>query len=145
MTQEKGVSLLEVLLAITISSIVLVSFFSFFIQSSNYSDKNNDKLQAINISRKALEEFLQNSSSGRFSASCPGSDSDLSDLQGKFDQCHEYTSTLDGNSIIKKVYIVELTPSQVESHQLNLKPILSRVMYDQNKHVDTYNYEKVGG
>jgi prepilin-type N-terminal cleavage/methylation domain-containing protein len=58
--QENGVTLLEVLLAMAILSIVLISFMSMFPQMGMMNKHNEDKTQAINTAKDILFEW-QNS------------------------------------------------------------------------------------
>jgi len=58
---EKGVTLLEILISITIFSIILVSIMKFFPQITFTNKLNADKTQAINTARQILIEW-QNSS-----------------------------------------------------------------------------------
>jgi prepilin-type N-terminal cleavage/methylation domain-containing protein len=54
---EHGFTLLEVLLSITILGIILLSFFQFFGQSMIFSNKNEAKLQAVNVARQVMNEL----------------------------------------------------------------------------------------
>lgn len=60
MDNEKGFTLLEVLLSITILTIVLTTFFQFFSQSMLFSSRNEEKQQAINIVRQLMNELQEN-------------------------------------------------------------------------------------
>ncbi len=51
---ERGFTLLEVLLSITILGIVIISFLSFFNQAYSYTKKNEDKTVGINVARNVL-------------------------------------------------------------------------------------------
>ncbi|WP_157796248.1 prepilin-type N-terminal cleavage/methylation domain-containing protein [Bacillus xiapuensis] len=53
-TCEKGVTLLELLLALTILSIVLLSFTRFFFQAGTYNQSNQSKTVATNVARNVL-------------------------------------------------------------------------------------------
>ena len=56
---DSGFTLLEVLLSIAILGIILLSFFHFFGQSLTFSNKNEAKLQAVNIARQAMNELQE--------------------------------------------------------------------------------------
>ncbi|WHZ01907.1 prepilin-type N-terminal cleavage/methylation domain-containing protein [Neobacillus sp. YX16] len=58
--EEKGLTLLEVLLAISILSIIFISFLSFFPQMGFINKENENKAQAINTAKEVLLEW-QNS------------------------------------------------------------------------------------
>lgn len=51
---EKGVTLVELLLAITILSVVLLTFTRFFYQAGTYNLSNQNKTVALNVARNAM-------------------------------------------------------------------------------------------
>jgi prepilin-type N-terminal cleavage/methylation domain-containing protein len=51
---EKGVTLLEVLISMAILSIILISFMNFFPQMGFINKQNEDKVQAINLAKDIL-------------------------------------------------------------------------------------------
>lgn len=51
---DRGFTLLEVLLSITILSIVIISFLAFFNQAYSYTKQNEDKTVFINVARNVL-------------------------------------------------------------------------------------------
>jgi prepilin-type N-terminal cleavage/methylation domain-containing protein len=57
--QENGVTLLEVLLALAILSIVLISFMSMFPQMGMMNKHNEDKTQAINLAKEILIKWQE--------------------------------------------------------------------------------------
>ena len=57
MENEKGFSLIEVIASILLLSIVLVSFFTFFIQTNKAAVTNNEKLVVINLADAVLERL----------------------------------------------------------------------------------------
>ncbi len=59
LNKEKGMTLIELLSALVILSIVLIGFFSVFVQSANMQTSNEDHLVATNLARKALEDVRQ--------------------------------------------------------------------------------------
>ncbi|HEY9577448.1 MAG TPA: prepilin-type N-terminal cleavage/methylation domain-containing protein, partial [Pseudobacillus sp.] len=61
---QKGVTLLELLLAMTILSIVLLTFTRFFYQAGTYNLSNQNKTVALNVARNAMmflekENFIE--------------------------------------------------------------------------------------
>lgn len=54
MRNDKGLTLIEVLLSITILGIIATSFLSFFTQSYSYTKMNEDKTVGINVARNVL-------------------------------------------------------------------------------------------
>lgn len=80
---EKGVTLIEVLAAVVILSIVLVSLMNFFPQMSLINKVNSEKSQAINTAKqilidwkndKGVEDFLKGDSSAILPAAVDHSD-----------------------------------------------------------------------
>ena len=57
---EKGLTLIEVLLSITILSIILVSMMYIFPQMGFMNQKNEEKTQAINTTKQILIEWKNN-------------------------------------------------------------------------------------
>lgn len=51
---NKGFTLIEILVTLVILSIILLSFMSFFSQSSLFTQKNNEKLSAINLAQETI-------------------------------------------------------------------------------------------
>lgn len=51
---DRGFTLLEVLLSVTILSIVIISFLAFFNQAYSYTKQNEDKTVFINVARNVL-------------------------------------------------------------------------------------------
>lgn len=49
---EKGLTLIEVLLSITLLSIVMITFLSFFTNAFRFNSINDDSTQAMNIARE---------------------------------------------------------------------------------------------
>lgn len=54
---KNGVTLIELLASLVLLSIVIISFLSFFSQSMMFSVKVEDKLTAINVAERALNDF----------------------------------------------------------------------------------------
>lgn len=54
---QKGVTLLEVLLSIVILTIILVTIMNFFPQMAGMNKHNEDKQQAINLAKKELIDW----------------------------------------------------------------------------------------
>ncbi|MFD2046319.1 prepilin-type N-terminal cleavage/methylation domain-containing protein [Ornithinibacillus salinisoli] len=57
---ENGITLLEVLLSITILTIILISLMSIFQQMGVFNQKNEDKSQAVNDAKQILLEWQSN-------------------------------------------------------------------------------------
>ena len=54
---ESGLTLVEIIVSIAILSIVLVTFFSFFIQSTKYTEFNKEKLTAIQVAESVVADI----------------------------------------------------------------------------------------
>lgn len=59
---KAGFTLIEVLAALVILSIILLSFFSFFSQSALFTQKNRDKLTAVNLAQDTVVAIKKNPS-----------------------------------------------------------------------------------
>ena len=51
---NRGITLIELLVSITILGIVLLSFMNFFLQSSTYTNNNQKKTVGVNVARNVL-------------------------------------------------------------------------------------------
>ena len=61
---NRGLTLIELLVSITILGIVLLSFMNFFLQSSTYTNSNQKKTVGVNVARNVLmfmekQDFLE--------------------------------------------------------------------------------------
>ncbi len=56
---EKGLTLIEVLLSITLLSIVMITFLSFFTNAFRFNSMNDDSIQAMNIAREQQQQRLK--------------------------------------------------------------------------------------
>jgi prepilin-type N-terminal cleavage/methylation domain-containing protein len=59
MNNNRGFALVEVLATIVILGIIILSFFQFFIFSQKTTTNNQDKLVAINVAQKVLEQIKE--------------------------------------------------------------------------------------
>ncbi|MBS4173714.1 prepilin-type N-terminal cleavage/methylation domain-containing protein [Bacillus sp. FJAT-49736] len=59
--KQEGLTLIEVLLSITILSIILFSFMRFFLQAGNFTNLNEKKTVAVNVARNVLMFMKQQS------------------------------------------------------------------------------------
>ena len=55
--QEQGFSLIEVIVAIVLLAVVLLSFFSFFISGAKFNAINNNNIQATSLARQYTAQF----------------------------------------------------------------------------------------
>lgn len=54
LSSSKGLTLIEVLVSLTILSIILLGIMNFFNQAYSYTNSNQKKTAAINVARNAL-------------------------------------------------------------------------------------------
>jgi prepilin-type N-terminal cleavage/methylation domain-containing protein len=59
MRNDRGFTLVEILISIIILGIIMTGFFQFFIFSQKTTARNQDKLVAINVAQKALEQIKE--------------------------------------------------------------------------------------
>ena len=57
---EKGLTLIEVLVSITLLSIVMITFLSFFTNAFRFNSINDDSIQAMNIAREEQALIKEN-------------------------------------------------------------------------------------
>jgi len=57
---EKGLTLVEILAALVILGIILISFSSFFLQSAKNTKYNEEKLTAIDLSEEIVADIRRN-------------------------------------------------------------------------------------
>lgn len=58
-TNEKGVTLIEVIISATILSIVLITFFNFFPQMGLMNRQNEDKIQGVNMAKQIMVKWKE--------------------------------------------------------------------------------------
>jgi prepilin-type N-terminal cleavage/methylation domain-containing protein len=57
---DNGLSLVEVLAAVVILSIVLITFLNFFVQSAKHTKLNNEKLTAVQVAEDVVAKVREN-------------------------------------------------------------------------------------
>lgn len=58
--EERGISLVEVVASIVLITIILISFFSFFIQSAKHTKFNEENLTSIEIAENIIANIRSN-------------------------------------------------------------------------------------
>lgn len=86
---KQGNTLIEVLAAVTIFSVVVIPMISFFTQAYSYTNRNEQKTVAINVAR-GVYEFMSNQDFSELKARMVGSGS------GEF---NVYVGLIDGNEV----------------------------------------------
>ena len=57
LSNEKGFTLVEILVSLTLLTTIVLTASYFFTQSNTISSYNNQKLVAVNLARSTLKEF----------------------------------------------------------------------------------------
>lgn len=113
-----GFTLIEALSSIVLLSVVILFFLSFFTQSTLFSNKTEDKLTAINISEKVLNE-------------------------AKMGMIPNSIETVNG-----KDYYIEIDYKDEDDLQLtriHVKVYTSAKTVSQSPHVEVFGYRTKGG
>ncbi|MFC0187363.1 prepilin-type N-terminal cleavage/methylation domain-containing protein [Fictibacillus aquaticus] len=144
MLSEKGFSLIEVLISLTILSISVLAVSSFFQQANDVSHSNNNKLVATNLARMTLDRVQQNYKSYGLTlpvtnekklnkASCPGNGIPAS-------QCNQlYQALINGNTYSIEVKVKP--KSDKEDKDLKLTPATITVTYMQKNRTSSTDVE----
>lgn len=132
---EKGITLLEVILSIAILSIIFLSFLSLFPQMGKMNNHNEDKSQAIRTAKEVLVKWQFDGDVKAYVAN-PGT-AILIDPPIKQDGYYVFSST-EGEFAVKiKVKEVPAKVSQLYKAHL----IIVELMNDKNQIVtETYGY-----
>ena len=136
---QSGFTLLEVLAAITILSIVLITFFSFFSQGILFSSKNEDKIVAVNLARDVLgviktnEQMIDSSNTSEEIIT-----TFLTEL--KLESTPPYCFTQYNDCYYPRVSILPPTP---EEERLNLVRVKVEIYLEEERLLtETYGYLK---
>lgn len=138
LSSEKGFSLIEVLVSLSILSISVITISNFFIQANEISAGNNRKLVAANLARMTLDRVQQNPES--YGIKVP-------DEEGVFNtsNCHNL-ATIE----CKKLYSTKINETEYEmslyikegsdkEDKMNLIPITVTISY-QDKETSVEGY-----
>src|SRR4051794_9836701 len=118
---EKGLTLIEILASITIITVVLTTFFSFFIQNHIHTTINGEKFTATQLAQQKLAEVLQIPEKNILTHHC-------SVPQGRtfpHQTCYNFTEKIGRNSYDTYVFVQKEDSS-------GLYPVISRTFYRQN-------------
>ncbi|TFB13899.1 type II secretion system protein [Filobacillus milosensis] len=128
---EKGMTLIEILGALVILSIVLIGFFSVFTQSASMQNVNEEEMLTTNLIRSALEDVRELDSS----SVSPGTytNFDLLDIASVNNQGQFYSQP----SYYLKLIITD------ESDTNLLKAKLQVIDQNGKVYTDTYDYIEV--
>lgn len=131
---EKGMTLIEVLASIVIISVVLTTFFAFFIQSHINTAMNSDKLTASQLSEAKLSTILRSTDSDVLHHSC----SLPTGTATVHLSCFDYTSHI-GKSVYHTYVFIQAKDDS------GLYPVISRTYYRAGNYTELYNYYSLPG
>lgn len=138
MLSEKGFSLIEVLVSLSILSVSVIAISNFFVQSNEISEGNNRKLVAANLARMTLDRVQQNYTS--YGIKVPTAEdtfntSDCHDLA--YDACKNLYSTKINNTEYEiTIHIRKSTENEVKMKLLPISVIISYL--DKDTSVEGY-------
>lgn len=122
---EKGLTLLEVLLSITLLSIVMISFLSFFTDAFRFNSINDDSIQAMNAAREQQARIKTEES--------------WSSITETYTKTTDYyVQTIPQSNYDIKISIKIIPENIVSYHKLHLVHI--EVMKDEKLLSETYTY-----
>ncbi|MCM3692243.1 type IV pilus modification PilV family protein [Neobacillus niacini] len=126
---EKGITLIEVLVSIAILSIVFISIMNLFPQMEKINLQNQDKSQAISTAKEILIQWQKNDETTREKVNNLFTGTPV----GGF-----YTTLEQGGSV--RIMIKE-TPSDNKSLKINLHQITVQILNDNGNVIsETYGY-----
>ncbi|MCQ2008505.1 MAG: type II secretion system protein [Sporolactobacillus sp.] len=134
--KQDGMTLIEVIAAITLLSIVILSFAYVFIQSQQVTTGNGSKLTALQLAQKKLSDILDGSSLPADPGSSQSSPTAVPS-NTKY-TIHSSSSTV-GNATYE-TYVYVLNKDSDEN-----QPIVVRTYYNNTNYVELYNYYTTSG
>jgi prepilin-type N-terminal cleavage/methylation domain-containing protein len=135
MFSEKGFSLIEVLISLTILSVSVIGISQFFNQANQISAGNNNKLVATNLARMTLER-LQNDF-GSYEVSSSPKTYDKS--QCTTSNCRDLYETLINNTMYETK--ITVNPQEGEEASIKLFPVKVTIQYTSNQKVQHTSVE----
>ncbi|WP_231516873.1 type II secretion system protein [Sporolactobacillus terrae] len=129
--KQAGMTLIEVIAAIALLSIVILTFAYVFIQSQQVTTNNGDRLNALQLAQKELSQVL--------SAETPPVNSGSTVSSPTASPLHtDFTIKVpDEQNSIYKTYVYVLNKGSEDDQLL---PIVVRTYYNDTKYVELYNY-----
>lgn len=122
MKDEQGISLVEVVASIVLITIILISFFGFFIQSSKYTRFNEEKLVSVDIAEDVIAKIRKSPNNYKSNSPIPTPEDNVS-YPG-------YTVVLtieDGPNTLKEATI-EVTP--MTGKGIKQSPFITHIYYE---------------
>ncbi|WP_141603889.1 type IV pilus modification PilV family protein [Terrilactibacillus laevilacticus] len=129
---DKGMTLIEILAAITLLSVVLISFASFFIQGSRVTSFNGVKSTALQLAQDQISKITYAQSA----PGCPAQSISSPTSTPIGHQCIvNHTEQVSGNHTYQ-LYTYLLEPS----NNAHLPIFVVRSYYNHTNYVELYNY-----
>ncbi|MFG6495436.1 prepilin-type N-terminal cleavage/methylation domain-containing protein [Fictibacillus sp. UD] len=127
MLSEKGFSLIEVLISLTILSVSVIGISQFFNQANQISAGNNNKLVATNLARMTLERLQNDYAAYEIKASPQTYDKN----QCTSSNCRDLYETMINNN--KYETIITVISQQDEETSIKLFPVKVTIHYKSNQ------------
>lgn len=128
--KQDGMTLIEVIAAITLLSIVILAFAYVFIQSQQVTTSNGSKLTALQLAQKKLSDILDDSSLPADPGASPSSPTAVPSNSKYW--IHSSSSTIGNATYETYVYVLDADNGN--------QPIVVRTYYNDTKYVELYNY-----
>ncbi len=135
MLSEKGFSLIEVLISLTILSVSVIGISQFFSQANQISAGNNNKLVATNLARMTLER-LQNDYAAYEMKAIPKT---YEKSQCTTSTCRDLYETMINNNVYETKIIVK--SQKGEESSIKLFPVKVTIQYTSNQKVQSTSVE----
>ncbi|TLS39228.1 hypothetical protein [Pseudalkalibacillus caeni] len=153
--KNDGITLVEVLLSLTLLTVILLTFAGLFVQGSNYSEKNERKLEAINLARKHLEitTAIDEMEIEEFKNAMSNSNNNID--QNYYDRYKELLSQCSGSPETGYTYCTDLSesfsqfkiwryikeaPPSLNGDLVQSYPVTVKVYYNNSSIAETYGY-----
>jgi prepilin-type N-terminal cleavage/methylation domain-containing protein len=126
---EKGMTLIEILASVTIITVVLTTFFSFFIQNRFHTGLNGQKFAAEQLAQQKLSNVLQLPEENVLSHHC-SAPPEISRLPLA---CFDFKDKIGGHTYRTYVFV-----EKKDTTGLHL--VISRAYYKKDNYTELYNY-----
>lgn len=118
--EERGISLMEVVASIVLITIILISFFGFFIQSSKHTKFNEEKLKSIEIAENVIAEIRK--SPDNYKSNTPIAEVIV------FDTGYTVLLTIEDGPNSLKEATIEVTP--IAGKGIKQSPFITHIYYE---------------
>ena len=121
--EERGISLVEIVASIVLITIILISFFSFFVQSAKHTKFNEEKLSSVEIAENIVATIRSNPTENR-----------LNVINKKVENSKvpsdytAYITIVDGPNTLLKKATIEVKP--VTGKGIKQSPFITHIYYE---------------